>query len=502
MASLIIRNSVPNTSPPNMGGYINQKVLFDLSFPMHVILNGLAFSLPDDVFVQLDDTQIESIDLTRLTSKQICLIKERLTAQQLDSLNLSRWSYEDIANLYSSDKLNRAKCIRTIRFENWSFKHFKSFILKGLTTYANNINTFIWPQDLRDAARLDPDLKKWASNLLNNSSLFSPIPHVLASIINFSPDSIFQLLQVSTAGLAASRRPEWIQLYFEQLKNKVGFARFNHLKVQFSIPLSTQYCLMTLTQSFRRDSEQFPILFKGIIKTSDILNKLSKITTCIEDNYDSSLVAVASRVFLALNENYEIVQKNFEEEIREDSSSIDVIRIKARIIRKELTTIEPSRFESVKSIDLSNLNLTVIPREILRFKNLTDLILNENQLVSLPSGIVNLTELKSIDLCFNKIEKLPKEIGSLEKLESLKLTGNPITDLPDEMGNLTKIKKLHFNTTQLSDKAINLIQRIITNSAELTDLYLGNISSDLETSLRRMVPHCTIATPNLYQNYW
>ncbi len=121
----------------------------------------------------------------------------------------------------------------------------------------------------------------------------------------------------------------------------------------------------------------------------------------------------------------------------------------------------------VLSLDLSEQDLTVLPKEITKLTNLTKLKLFGNKLTVLPKEIGNLTSLKELYLHYNKLITLPKEIGNLTNLTILDLSHNKLTALPKEIGNLTNLKILDLKGNELSySSLLGVDQKFLSEDVE------------------------------------
>src|SRR6266568_6393702 len=96
------------------------------------------------------------------------------------------------------------------------------------------------------------------------------------------------------------------------------------------------------------------------------------------------------------------------------------------------------------SLDLSDLQLAELPREIGQLTNLQTLSLEDNQLTQLPPEIGQLTNLQTLALEGNQLRQLPPEIGRLTNLQTLALESNQLTQLPPEISQLTNLQTLSF----------------------------------------------------------
>ena len=133
---------------------------------------------------------------------------------------------------------------------------------------------------------------------------------------------------------------------------------------------------------------------------------------------------------------------------------------------------EPSNtplVQGVTALNLSELNLQLLPPEIGSFTNLQTLYLRNNQLVSLPQEFGNLVNLQWLYLDSNQLASLPQEFGNLTNLELLSLQNNQLASLPHEFGNLPNLKELYLNDNQLTS-----LPKEFGNLTNLKELYLND----------------------------
>jgi hypothetical protein len=149
--------------------------------------------------------------------------------------------------------------------------------------------------------------------------------------------------------------------------------------------------------------------------------------------------------------------------------------------------------KNISKLDLSNLNLTEFPVEVLSLKNLRKLNLSNNKISVIPSTIENLKNLELIDLSNNeiknfyakicslkrlkvlnlnnnKIRTIPKQISDLKSLENLQLSSNRIETMPESFSQLDNLQKLNLSKNPLSEFPIQLLK--VSN---LKYLWLNNL---------------------------
>jgi len=74
--------------------------------------------------------------------------------------------------------------------------------------------------------------------------------------------------------------------------------------------------------------------------------------------------------------------------------------------------------------------------------------ISNNQITTIPKEIKNLTNLEILDLSNNQITEIPNEINKLSKLTFLSMAGNKITKIPD-ISNLTNLEVLDFSDNKI-----------------------------------------------------
>ena len=125
--------------------------------------------------------------------------------------------------------------------------------------------------------------------------------------------------------------------------------------------------------------------------------------------------------------------------------------------------------ENVSYLNLSGLQLTVLPREICNLITLENLDLSNNNLRSLPNEIGNLLRLRFLQLNNNKLSALPSEIGNLQNLTTLNLDNNMFSVLPSEIGKLQNL-----TTLNLDNNKFLVVPSEIFRLSNLEELHLKN----------------------------
>ncbi len=118
--------------------------------------------------------------------------------------------------------------------------------------------------------------------------------------------------------------------------------------------------------------------------------------------------------------------------------------------QEALKRIQTARQKNSWELDLSHLQLTEFPKEILELTNLMWLDLGNNQLSTIPEAVGKLTNLENLYLENNQLSTLPEVIGKLTNLETLSLENNQLSTIPEAIGKLTNLENLYLENNQLS----------------------------------------------------
>jgi internalin A len=133
-----------------------------------------------------------------------------------------------------------------------------------------------------------------------------------------------------------------------------------------------------------------------------------------------------------------------------------------------------------KELDLSELGLTFVPKEVGKLTHLEELSLSDNTLTALPNEIADLTRLKKLYLNENQFADFPLVVCKLTRLEKLGLISNRLTSLPDHSTALKNLKWLalgnNFWTTTLQkangDNSFPDLPDVIWELRSLEDLFV------------------------------
>ena len=118
-----------------------------------------------------------------------------------------------------------------------------------------------------------------------------------------------------------------------------------------------------------------------------------------------------------------------------------------------LRLIKANRLAGLKSLDLSGLGLSQLPKELFSLQHLRALALAANELndqENLNQLFLHLPLLNVLDLSYNSFTRIPESIGQLQELTSLDLSRSEITKLPESIGQLRGLMLLNLQGTEIT----------------------------------------------------
>uniref|UniRef100_A0A1B6J3X3 Leucine-rich repeat-containing protein 57 n=1 Tax=Homalodisca liturata TaxID=320908 RepID=A0A1B6J3X3_9HEMI len=144
---------------------------------------------------------------------------------------------------------------------------------------------------------------------------------------------------------------------------------------------------------------------------------------------------------------------------------------------------EIGSFSLLKSISCNNNKLTDLPVEIGQLVKLETLSLTGNKLISLPSSLSQLISLKFVYLSNNQLKDFPVLFCGLKHLEVLDVSNNLIESIPSEIGSL-RATELNLNQNRISfiSNEISVCPRLKTLRLEENCLQIAAIPSELLTN--------------------
>ncbi|XP_043791303.1 leucine-rich repeat protein 1 [Apis laboriosa] len=140
------------------------------------------------------------------------------------------------------------------------------------------------------------------------------------------------------------------------------------------------------------------------------------------------------------------------------------------------------KLQSLRILNLSNNQISSLPKELGTLQHLQELILSQNRLDRALKWlwldqIAIRSNLKLLDISNNLLQKLPHEIGKLDSLVNLKANQNMLSYLPQNLGKLHNLKYLDISKNNLhcipgSMRNLHLISLDVSSNLFLsTDSY-------------------------------
>ena len=130
-------------------------------------------------------------------------------------------------------------------------------------------------------------------------------------------------------------------------------------------------------------------------------------------------------------------------------------------------------------LDLSRLNLSRIPPQIINCTMLTKLCLEENSLEVLPESLGLLVNLTHFTAGNNHLRELPAELSNCKELIELKVDQNELVELPECFSKLTKLQKVVLDWNDITEfptclfKIPDLKQVYLTENPQI-ETFAGN----------------------------
>jgi len=147
-----------------------------------------------------------------------------------------------------------------------------------------------------------------------------------------------------------------------------------------------------------------------------------------------------------------------------------------------LQRIAEAKATGREKLDLSRLDLKVLPEQVRELTQLRHLSLGLNQLIELPEWLAELARLRTIDISFNCLIDLPDALSRLTQLQKLYVSGSQLTELSDSLGRMTQLLGLYILDNQLIELPDSL-----GRLTRLRELYVsGNQLTELPDSLGRL----------------
>jgi hypothetical protein len=138
--------------------------------------------------------------------------------------------------------------------------------------------------------------------------------------------------------------------------------------------------------------------------------------------------------------------------------SIDIGDLSVKKLPKEIGTLP-----NIVSFNLMGNEFNSFPKVLTELQTLDEISLSTNKLENVSSEIGNLKNLRILIMNNNQLRSLPKEIGELTNLLYLEIGNNKLKSLPEEIKYLTSLQKLHIESNKLSETEKKRIKKLLPN---------------------------------------
>ncbi|XP_075071370.1 leucine-rich repeat-containing protein 18 [Mixophyes fleayi] len=138
-------------------------------------------------------------------------------------------------------------------------------------------------------------------------------------------------------------------------------------------------------------------------------------------------------------------------------------------------------FDGKRRLDLSKMDIAVIPKCLLKVCDVEELDLSRNLIRKVPDWIQRFQNMRWLDLHSNQIEKVPESIGQLQNLLFLNVCNNKLTakGIPIELSQLKNLRQLNLglNTIDALPSTIGALKEL--KEVGLFDNHLTAVPSSI-----------------------
>jgi predicted phosphodiesterase len=144
------------------------------------------------------------------------------------------------------------------------------------------------------------------------------------------------------------------------------------------------------------------------------------------------------------------------------SASLDLSDLNLKVLPKSIENLI-----HLNKLDISQNSLTSIGNSLNKLTNLEILMLYGNSLVNFPESISKLKNLKKLDIWLNSIISIPESIGNLKNLTTLDISHNSLTSIPESIIHLKKLKTLDISYNFLKSIPESIANLVLIENLKL-----------------------------------
>lgn len=143
--------------------------------------------------------------------------------------------------------------------------------------------------------------------------------------------------------------------------------------------------------------------------------------------------------------------------------------------------------DTITKLNLYGCAFTDLPKELVLFTNLEELDLTGNDMSKSDFNLLkNIKPLKSLNLTECNLSKFPLAVSYLPNLETLSLWNNKISSIPDELYSITSLKHLTIGNNNLSNLSPKISQLINLESFESSSTNIRVYPNEM-TKLKKLI---------------
>lgn len=414
-----------------------------LSNLQHLDVTGNALSsLPESIG---ELTQLQSINLSQNQFRRVPKVLEKLQFN-LKALNLTENILDDLPDNFSA-----LKNLEKLNLSNNEFEVFPA-VLGSLQQLRTLVFTYNKLENLPDEVGNMPLLQ--SLNLSNNN--LKTLPKALAKLTNV------KYLNVSNNDLTS-------------LFGNIHLMRFALLDLDVSnnnikqLPVGVRQLikLQSLEASYNQFTE-FPndvLELKQLKKLSLHHNKIRIIPEEITslnnlDNLDlthnplhKSMYKPVKKGIVGLREwfNFRKAVSKIQEAKVNDAAELDLSDLGLRSIPRDvfelnnLKVLKLGRFYGKYEDPTLQNGIAHLTKAFSKLESLEELHLQHNEIANFPEELLEMPHLRVINMAYNNLKQLPSSIGQMTNLEMIDANHNQLLYLPLEMAYLTNLKEIHLS---------------------------------------------------------
>jgi adenylate cyclase len=281
--------------------------------------------------------------------------------------------------------------------------------------------------------------------------------HLSQNELERVPQSVRQSQMLSTLNLSSNRLRDLDHAQLENIAELTNLQVDNNLLT--SLPESfAKFHNLTILNVANNSLTEFPPVICNIISLSELdlsFNNILSVPMEIGNLVNlKRLFLIGNQITGTLPESFKDLVCLRELDIRQNQvSNIDVLssvpNLEVLLTESNNVCIVNLSSSSLQQLILSKNRITQF--SLMGSSPITELSLAYSKLTELPDRLFeNLLSLEKLDLSNNQLTKIPKSVGWLRRLTHFSCTNNTLSSLPSEISSLTSLRGLDIHNNNLS----------------------------------------------------